>query len=154
MIIDQLKLTSLFTDLPLLQLEEVTRLCSYRHLDDGEIVITEKDWDNFDIFIICKGYLEIVSSASKQISDEVVISTKDRGILGEMAWLTKSPRTATIRCHGPVELIQIDGKALEIYLENNTDAGYLVMKRLAIHISNNTRETSDVLKQLLWRENL
>ncbi len=154
MIIDQLKLTRLFSGLSLLQLEEVARYCTYHILDDGDIVMNEKDWDNFDIFIICKGYLEIVSSASKQISDEVVISTKGKGILGEMAWLTKAPRTATIRSHGPAELIQINGKALEAYLENNTQAGYHFMKQLAIQISENTRETSDVLKQLLWRDNL
>ena len=103
MIIDKLKKTHIFSDLPLTQLEEIARICKLITLDDGDIILQENDTRNFDIYLLIKGHLEVVSSATKSISDEAVICTQDdQGIFGEISWLTKRPRTATVRCNGKI----------------------------------------------------
>lgn len=154
LIIDQLKETPIFQDLDVQHLEEISRLCKVEQLSDGTVVIEENSDENYDIFIIIKGYLEVVSNTGKCLSDELVLSKQNHGMFGEIGWLKKAKRTASIRSHGHVELIRIDGDRLEEYFDKNNIVGYKVMRRIAINLSNNIKETNTLLKQVLFTENL
>ncbi|RLA33151.1 MAG: hypothetical protein DRR03_07940, partial [Gammaproteobacteria bacterium] len=51
-------------------------------------------------------------------------------VVGEIAWLTGSTRSATVRCRGDLLAVQIDGPQLTAYLESHQDVGFEVMRRL------------------------
>lgn len=154
MITDYLEKTTIFMDLDSSELEDLALFCSRHEYCDGEILIEENRQDNFDIFILIEGSIEIVSRDSDLVSDEVVLSKHDKDLFGEIGWLTNRKRSATVRCAGTVEVIRIDGVALRNYVEINASVGYNVMRRIAIMLSHNLAETSNLLKQILWNNNI
>lgn len=154
MITDYLETTTILMDLDASELDDIALFCARHEYYDGEILIEENNEDDFDIFILIDGSIEIVSRDSDLISDEVVISKNEKDLFGEIGWLTNRKRTATVRCAGTVQVIRIDGVALRNYVEVNTQAGYKVMRRIAIMLSHNLAETSNLLKQILWNNNI
>ena len=154
MFTEYLEKTTIFMDLSLSELDDLAMFCSRHEFYDGEILIEEKKNDNFDIFILVEGSVEVVSRDSDLVSGEAVISKHDKDLFGEIGWLTNRRRTATVRCAGPVEVIRIDGVALQNYVEMNPQVGYRVMRRMAIMLSHNLAETSNLLKQILWNNNI
>jgi CRP-like cAMP-binding protein len=152
--IDNLVDVPLFRDLDMSSLEDITGFCSKQHYDDGDILISENDHDNFDIFILSKGNVEIISNCSPTTSGEVVLSNKDCEVFGEISWLTKENRTATVRCIGEVEAIRIDGDAFMRYLESHPQVGFSVLRNLAITLSKRLGTTDALLKQILWNSSV
>ena len=110
--IEDLEDISLFQDLSLSQLNDISEYCELQMLNDGDVLIREKVQDDLDLYVLCKGSVEIVSSSNPITSGEVVISKEDKDVFGEMAWLTKHCRTASVRCYGQVTAIRVDGHAL------------------------------------------
>jgi CRP-like cAMP-binding protein len=152
--ISDLERTNFFHDLSLEQLEEITPFCTLLQLNDGDILIKEGDQGNRDIYHLCSGSVEIVSNDTSIISNEVVLSSEDNELFGEISWLTNGKRTASVRCKGDVEAIRIDGKALMNFLENNPEIGFLIMRRIALIISERMEKTDSLMKQILWNKGL
>jgi len=148
--IEDLEKVSLLRELSPQQLDEVSRFCTMLSLADGEMLIKESDKSGSDMYLLCKGRVEIVSSGSTITSGEVVISKEDKDVFGEMAWLTNAPRTASVRCHGNVQAIRIDGVALSEYLNGHPDIGYVIMRQIALTLSQRMQGTDALLKQILW----
>ena len=148
--LDELDRSSLFHDLSVSQLKEILPFCTLVQLNDGDILIHEGDSGNRDLYLLCMGSVEIVSNNTAIISNEVVLSKEDTELLGEVSWLTGRRRTASVRCRGHVEAIQIDGQALWEHMESHTDIGFLVMKRIALTLSERIDVTDALMKQILW----
>jgi len=144
---------SLFKGLADQQLEDIADLSSRTEYDDGDFLIREDD-KNTDLYILCEGLVEIVSNNTAKTSGEVVLSSEDKDVFGEINWLTNSKRTAGVRCHGPVDAIRINGEALMSYLENNTEVGFKVTRRIARLLSARMEESNRLLKQILWNEHI
>jgi len=154
MISDYLQNTAIFMDLTSRELDGLTLFCSRHEYYDGEVLIEENSDDNSDIFILIDGTVEVVSSETEASGNEAVVPKHDKDLFGEIGWLTGRKRTATVRCSGPVEIIRIDGAALKNYVEVNSRVGYCIMRRIAIMLSHNLAETSNLLKQILWNNNI
>lgn len=152
--IDDLERTSFFHDLSLEQLEEIIPFCTLLQFDDGDILIQEGEQGNRDIYHLWSGTVEIVSNSTSVISNEIVLSREDKELFGEISWLTNSKRTASVRCRGPVEAIRINGNELMKFLENNPKIGFLIMRRVAIIVSERVEETDNLMKQILWNKGL
>lgn len=152
--ISDLEQTDFFRDLSLEQIEEISPFCKLLQLNDGEIMIQERDTGGNDLFHLLSGSVEIVSNDTSILSNEVVLSKEDKALFGEISWLTDCKRTASVRCRGPVEAICIDGKALMSFLEKNPEIGFLIMRRVAIIISERIEETDSLMKQILWNTGL
>jgi len=144
---------SLFKGLEGQQLEDIADLSSRTEYDDGDFLIREDD-KNTDLYILCEGSVEIVSNNTAKTSSEVVLSSEDKDVFGEINWLTNSKRTAGVRCHGPVDAIRINGEALMNYLENNPEVGFKVTRRIARLLSARMEESNRLLKQILWNEHI
>jgi hypothetical protein len=59
-----------------------------------------------------------------------------------------------VRCYGPVEVIQIDGEKLRQYLQQNPHAGFNILRRTAVMVAESLAQTSGLLKQVLWANNI
>ncbi len=142
--------SSLFSDTHIDVLDDITTFCQYKECDDGDLLIEENSSGSFDIFILCSGNVEIFSSSSESTSSEVVISSQENDLLGEISWLLRGNRTASVRCIDEATVIQIDGDQLMNYFEQHTESGYHFMKRIAILLAQRMSKTDGLLKQLLW----
>lgn len=152
--ISDLERTTFFHDLSLEQLEEIAPFCTLLHLSDGDILIQEGDTGSRDIYHLWSGSVEIVSNDTSIISNEIVLSSEDNELFGEISWLTNGKRTASVRCKGDVDAIRINGQALMEFLENNTEIGFLIMRRIALIISERIEKTDNLMKQILWNKGL
>lgn len=142
--------TSLFQDVSHEDLNAIAKFCRREILADGDVIIHENERTGHDLFILCKGMVEVVSNESTTLSGEAVLSPESKELFGEISWLTKSRRTASVRCKGPVEVIRVDGARLDSYMAHNPQAGFAIMRRIAILLSQRLSETDNLLKQILW----
>ena len=133
---------------------DISCFCDIRELDDGDILISENDTENWDIFLLCNGSVEIVSNKSLNISNEIVLSSGEIDILGELSWLLNTKRSATVRCKGEVTIIHIDGQKLKDYFNKNTVIGYSFMKNLSKLLAKRLMQTDIMLKQVLCSTNI
>lgn len=154
MILEQLTSTPLFKGINIRAMTDITCFCDVRELDDGDILISEDDKESRDIYILCNGSVEIVSNKSQDISSEIVLSSGEVDILGELSWLLNTKRTATVRCKGEVTIIHIDGQQLKDYFDINSEIGYPFMKNLSELLAKRLMQTDDLLKQILWNTNI
>lgn len=149
--IELLGRTEFLSDLDITTLADISTFSTYLSLHQGDILMSENDKSNNAIYLLCSGDVEVLSNRSGITSGEVVLSNKDTEIFGEMRWLKPhGGRTATVRCKSDVKVIEIDGDKLMGYLEHNSKAGFLLMRRIANILANRMRNTDVLLKQLLW----
>lgn len=152
--IDQLLNTYLFKDMEYVALQEIAKFSTRLHLNDGDVLIHENEIENFDVFVLCSGAVEVISSSSASVSSDVAISKQDLEIFGEISWITRRKRTATVRCRGEVEAICIDGKVFMRYLEEHPKAGFDVMHKISLLLAERLVSTNTLLKQILWNSTL
>ena len=152
--ISELDQVNIFMGLTYVQLENVASFCTRRVYDDGDILIEEGDDRNADLYILLHGTVEIVSSSARTTSSEVVLSREDKQVFGEISWLSGDRRTAGVRCNGQVEAIRVDGQALMHYLEQAPEAGFVVMRQIAILLAQRMSDSNRLLKQLLWNRDI
>lgn len=143
----------LFAGLDLDTILKLASISDYLDLSDGETLI-EEHGSGHDLYLLLSGNVEIVSSDSPVTSDEVVLSSDDKSMLGEIAWLTGGKHTASVRCRGPVEAIRIDGSALKRFLDMSPDIGAGIYKKIAGLLADRLTTTDALLKQILWNSRL
>lgn len=150
--LDHLERLSIFQDLANEDLDAIALFAEEYDCDDGEVIIAENSSDAFDIYVLVSGSVEVVANAdgNKNVTEELVISKKDKDIFGEIGWLCQQERTATVRSYGESHIIKVDGNSLQIYLDEHPAAGLKVMHRMAVLLAQSLAETSNLLKQLLW----
>lgn len=152
--INELMNTYLFRDMEYVALQEIAKLSTRLHLNDGDVLIHENETENFDVFVLCSGPVEVLSSSSAAVSSDVAISKQDLEIFGEISWITRRKRTATVRARGEVEAIRIDGKTFMEYLEAHPKTGFEVMHKIAMFLAERLVSTDTLLKQILWNSKL
>lgn len=139
----------IFRNVPYQDVEAIRRFSQHVVMDDGEFLIQE-DEKEFDLFVLLRGSVEIVSNQRVAVSEECVLSRNHKELLGEMGWLTQKRRTAAVRCRGTVEAVRIDGVALSQYLADNPKAGFIVMQNVALLLAERLGGANSLLKQILW----
>lgn len=152
--INELLNTYLFKDMEYTELQEIAKFSTRLQLNDGEVLIHENETENFDVFVLCAGAVEVISSSSASVSSDVAISKQDLEIFGEISWITRRKRTATVRCRGEVEAIRIDGNIFMKYLEQHPKAGFDIMRKIALLLAQRLASTNTLLKQILWNSSL
>lgn len=148
--LDDIESVSIFKDVHFQELGGLAPLCSLEQHGDGDLLIRENEREKLDLFILRRGLVEVVSNSSSSLSGEVVLSRENKELFGEVSWLTKSKRTASVRCRGSVEVIRIDGDGLDRYMEAHPRAGMAIMRRIALLLSERLAGTDVLLKQILW----
>jgi eukaryotic-like serine/threonine-protein kinase len=88
------------------ELWEIVRACSWQEYAPGKKIITEGDVDD-SFFIIISGVVEV------QKGDVRVRLLKEGDCFGEMGYLTKTERTATILAKDDVTLMKLNATLIE-----------------------------------------
>jgi CRP-like cAMP-binding protein len=148
--ITELEQVQLFKDVSGEALKEINAFCTRLELEDGDAFISENDLHSRDLFLLCNGRVEIVTSSAGITSSESIISEQDKELFGEISWISGSKRTATVRCIGDVVAIRINGDQFMAYLQSHPETGFIVMRAIAGLVADSLSATNQLLKQILW----
>jgi len=151
--VDDLLSAAIFNEVAYDAMEDISNFCVRIELSEGDALISENDSD-YDLFVLSDGTLEVVSSGSGKTSGEVVISKQDYNVFGEITWLTRNRRTATLRCKDQVSAVKIDGDALTKYMEAHPQVGFEIMRNTAKIVAERLENTNTLIKQILWNSNI
>lgn len=137
--IEKIIKASLFKGLTEGQMTKVISLGREVAWGEGETIITEGELGE-TIYIIYSGAVKVSKRLTlQQFSDEIGQSEKtlihmdatEPIVVGEVAMLTKSERTATITATKACAALEIYGPDLGRLCESDTDLGFKVMRNLA-----------------------
>ena len=121
--------TELFKGIDGQTLTEIAVFCQTLHLADGGKLIAEGRPRTPDLYMVIDGDFDVIARNPKT-DESMTLGNLGYEVVGEIAWLTGSTRSATVRCRGDLRAIRIDGTQLMAYLETHRDVGFEVMRRL------------------------
>ena len=85
------------------------------------------------VYLVVDGRLKVL--ATSVLGDDVVFNVITPGeVIGEVALLTGSPRTATIVAMEPCELIVIDRRDFLAFLRSHAEADFVLLEILALRL--------------------
>lgn len=114
---------------------------------DDEEVLFLVDGPADCAYVIMDGEVDVVADTEQ---GEIVAITLGRNELcGEMAVLSKSTRTATIRARGHVEALRISDDAFIRLLTENSGVAMDVMKQLSEKIAKSFRQYEELSNEVL-----
>ncbi len=150
MLIDNIIKSPIFAELKFDEIETIASFSNYMVLDDNHLLISEDDDDDHAIYLLAKGSLEIVSSKDANISSEVVISHQEKDLFGEIAWITREKRTASVKTHGPSDVVRINGDKLDEFILSNPKAGCVILRNVSRSLCERIKGNNILIKQILW----
>jgi len=104
----------------------------------GENIFTEGEAADNTMCVIVKGKVNILIGEGEK---EVVVARLGEGeLFGEMAWVTKEPRSATVRADGPVKVRKITVGNFEEILAKGPDIVRKIVKALVERLKNTTEQ--------------
>ncbi len=101
-----LRCLAFFKDFSDEQITEVVNACEWKDFDKGNVIVTEGEPETA-FYIIAKGGVEVVKN------DKVVGLMKQGDCFGEIAFLTRQPRNATIQARTEVSLMSVSASLME-----------------------------------------
>jgi serine/threonine protein kinase len=101
-----LRFLAFFKDFSDEQITEVVNACEWKEFAKGEVIITEGEQETA-FYIIAKGGVDVVKN------DKVVGIMKQGDCFGEIAFLTRQPRNATIAARTEVSLMSVSASLME-----------------------------------------
>lgn len=104
---------------------------------DGEILCHQGDAGE-DAFIILSGRAEVLVTAGG--TERKVAEVKENDLVGEIAVLCDTPRTATLRAVGEVEVLMVAKEAFLRLLNEFPSVGLEIMRVLARRLEATTRD--------------
>jgi len=129
------------------ELAILARHMSFVHLQSGECLFAEGDRGTFVGFVV-SGVLEVQKKSEK--GENIVIARLTKGSsIGEMAFLDKSTRSATVIARQPTSLVTLAEKDFDLITHNSTALGIKIFQITARLLSLNMRITSSKLADLL-----
>ncbi len=121
-------------------------LAKLEAFEPGDIIIPEMTRSR-DIYFLSKGAVSVSMLLPFEGRRQEVIDTIHAGdIIGEVAFVDGSPRSATVKAEEPAELYVYPFDELNEFLEEHPRVGYQLMKAVAKTISAKMRQAN-----LAWR---
>ncbi len=140
-----LKSFKFFRGLTTLELAEINKLTERVVFRKGETVIREGEPCE-SMFIVKEGSVRVEKAGR-------LLTTLESGSpIGEIAFVDKMPRSATVTADADSALIRLPVDALERLLERNPQLGSKVYKAVAVTLCERLRDATDTLLLLSERE--
>ena len=119
-----------FAGLSQKQLDNLANLARLHEIDAGEVLFNEGDRDNY-MYVLLEGQVELEVEVPTR--GQVHLYTAD--VLDIIGWSSVTPivrqRTATARANQPSMLLGFNSKLLEQLCEEDTEIGFIIMRRVA-----------------------
>lgn len=103
-----------------------------RNYDAGTVIVKKGDIGE-SLFYIEKGVLRVTGDVQVKNQKTIqagVCDLESGSIFGEICLHQSQIRTATVTAASDVELLEIEGEAFSVYLDDNPVLGYLFYKNL------------------------
>lgn len=133
-LVDRLRNTELFGGLPDTTLQAIAGFAGQRSYDEGDDIYSFGD-DANDLYLVDRGRIRFLMGVGNRPQESGSIMTEG-SVFGWAAVLDEQPRrVATAACLEDSSLIVIPGGQLLELFQQDSSAGYLVMRRLATMIT-------------------
>lgn len=109
--IDPLQMLNVFEDITSDEFASVRGLCFEMHFDDGEVIVREHS-DTSDMFVLTEGRVR-VEKLDEHGQKRELATLQPETVFGEISMVLGDPRTATVRAHGPTEVVRVDGERFQ-----------------------------------------
>ena len=144
--VDILRASPLFSELEDDELQRIVPLCREERYPRGAVVFTEGD-EADTLYLLHSGEVRLDYEICPQpdACQSTRIPVEAAGAVIGWAALVKPRRlTASARCLTDVELVAIDGEAMNDLMEQESHIGFVVMKELAKVISDRLRQAKEL----------
>lgn len=137
--IEFLKQLPLFAGIPGEDLQRMVDLAEQVELRPGEVLMREGDHED-SLYVVLEGEFEISKRSGQR---EVVIAVRGAGeVMGEMALLSDTPRSATVTALGPVRLLCLDKHAFQSVIRSSPEAALAILDT----VTGRLRDTESMLR--------
>lgn len=121
------KRVPLFKNLSPSDIKQVAAIAEEQSFSDGDLLVQQGELGDV-MFIIASGEVRVVTTQDQK---EVELARRKSGeYVGEMALISKEPRSATVAAVGNVHTLCIDQKSFEALLRDRPDASLAVIRVL------------------------
>ncbi|MCA9667321.1 MAG: cyclic nucleotide-binding domain-containing protein [Myxococcales bacterium] len=131
----------LLSDLDVEGFEALIPLVEVRALPAGHVVIEEGS-DGTAFYVVVRGVVEV------RRGETSLAFLRSGAFFGEMALLTRSPRTATVRCDGPTILLELGREGVEELANHNPNVGRVLGDYTRQRLLGNLMATSPLFAPL------
>ncbi len=139
---EQLRQVPMFSNLDSSRLKLLAFTSESVDYCDGDILCRMHEPSDC-VFVIMDGEVEVL--AETDVNQFVTILIRKRNeLIGEMAVLSNSPRSATLRARGPVRTLRLGNETFIKLLSENPDVALDVMRQLSEKLA----QTSDQVAEL------
>ena len=97
-------------------------------------------------YVIMSGVVEVLVETEDGLVP--VVTRGENEMIGEMAVLTNSPRSATLRAKGPVRTLRIANDAFVKMMTENPGVALDVMRQLSLKLAESTEMMRDLSQQV------
>ena len=126
--VELLKRVPLFSKLDKKGLQDVAHIADELDLPAGKEMATEGDRGR-EFFILLKGEAEVTRGGER------INTMKEGDFFGEIALVTKMPRTATVTATGDVDVLVITEREFDNLLKKSPEIGRSVAEALAERVA-------------------
>jgi len=126
--VELLKRVPLFSKLDKKALEDVAHIADEIDLPAGKEMATEGDRGR-EFFVLLKGEADVTRGGEK------INTMKEGDFFGEIALVTKMPRTATVTATSDVDVLVITERAFDALLKKSPTIGRSVAEALAERVA-------------------
>lgn len=141
-----LKNAALCSGLNLEEIEEIGSHMALCEADAGDVICKQDDSGN-SLFVVCHGSVDVIRENGD--ASKIIASIRPNNLLGEIAFIDGSKRSATAVAKTKVTLLQMSQKEyLELMRLNPLLWGSLNL-RIARELCKRLRQTSKVMAQYL-----
>ena len=126
--IELLKRVPLFSKLDKKGLQDVAHIADELDLPAGKEMATEGDRGR-EFFVLIKGEAEVTKNGSR------INTMREGDFFGEIALVTKMPRTATVTATSDVDVLVITERAFDNLLKKSPEIGRSVAEALAERVA-------------------
>ena len=126
--VELLKQVPLFSKLKRKELEDVAHIADEIDLKAGKEMATEGDRGR-EFFVLLKGEADVTKGGQK------INTMKEGDFFGEIALVTKMPRTATVTATSDVDVLVITEQAFDNLLKKSPEIGRGVAEALAERVA-------------------
>jgi CRP/FNR family cyclic AMP-dependent transcriptional regulator len=146
---DELAKVDVMKGLSSTQLERIAQICEEKNYKAGEAIHTESGKAE-ELYVLSKGEVELqvqLSTHNERVT--VGIINRSNQCFGWSGVIAPHYYTAAAVCKVDSEILVINGKKLLEILENEPEAGFKVMKGIAMIISSRLRNCRSALLKTL-----